>query len=179
MKAIRIKKHLFYGAFLLLVVFGVRFFKGGSSSDGSKNNLGIVTMSNRTYGMIKPEAVQNRNTGKIIDRIESEGFSIVAMKKMHMTKDLAEQFYAVHKEKPFFGELVESIASGPIVAFVLEKDDAITAWRELMGATNPADAAEGTLRKLYGTSIGNNATHGSDAPETAAAEIKLIFPELG
>jgi len=133
----------------------------------------------RTYGMIKPAAVKTGNSGKIIDRIEQEGFVIVALKKMDMTREMAELFYEVHREKPFFGELVDSISSGPIVAMVLEKDGAIAAWRELMGATNPADAAEGTLRKLYGISIGDNATHGSDAPGTAATEIQLIFPELG
>jgi nucleoside-diphosphate kinase len=132
----------------------------------------------RTFGMIKPEATATGKAGKIIDRIESEGFVIVGMKKMQMTKALAEQFYAVHKEKPFFGELVQSVTSGPIIALVLEKNGAILAWRELMGATNPEKAAEGTLRKLYGTSMTNNATHGSDAPETAASEIALVFPEL-
>ena len=132
----------------------------------------------RTYGMIKPEAVANGNTGKIIDRIEQEGFTIVAMKKMQMTKELAQLFYEVHSQKPFYSELVDSVASGPIVAMVLEKDGAIAQWRELMGATNPDEAAENTLRKLYGTSIGNNATHGSDAPATAETEIKLVFPEL-
>jgi nucleoside-diphosphate kinase len=132
----------------------------------------------RTYGMIKPGAIKNGHTGKIIDRIEQEGFTIVAMKKMQMTKELAELFYAVHRERPFFDELVESIVAGPIVAMVLEKDGAIAAWRELMGATNPDEAAEGTLRKLYGVNIGENATHGSDAPDTAASEVKLIFPDL-
>ena len=132
----------------------------------------------RTYGMIKPGAVKAGHTGKIIDRIEAEGFTIVAMKKLHMSKELAELFYEVHRQKPFFSELVESIIAGPLIAMVLEKDGAIAAWRELMGPTNPSDAADGTLRKLYGTSIGENATHGSDAPATAETEIRLIFPEL-
>lgn len=132
----------------------------------------------RTYGMIKPEAVANGNSGKIIDRIEQEGFNIVGLKKIQMSKELAQQFYAVHRERPFYDELVESMSSGPIVVFVLEKENAIAAWRELMGATNPDEAAEGTLRKLYGSNIGNNATHGSDAPATAETEIELIFPEL-
>ncbi|MBU1007651.1 nucleoside-diphosphate kinase [Candidatus Dependentiae bacterium] len=136
-------------------------------------------MEERTYGMIKPGAIKAGCTGEIISRIEKDGFSIVAMKKLHMTKELAELFYEVHRQRPFFGELVESISAGPVVALVLEKDGAIVAWRELMGATNPAQAAEGTLRKLYGTSIGENAVHGSDAPDTARTEIELIFPELG
>ncbi len=132
----------------------------------------------RTYAMIKPEAVSLGHSGKIIDRIESEGFKIVAMKKMEMSKDLASIFYEVHSEKPFYSELVESVSSGPIIVMVLEKDGAIAAWRELMGDTNPDNAEPGTLRKLYGTSITNNVTHGSDAPETAETEIKLIFPEI-
>jgi nucleoside-diphosphate kinase len=132
----------------------------------------------RTYAMIKPAAVEEGYSGKIIDRIEQEGFTVVAMKKMHMTKDLASIFYEVHSAKPFFNELVDSISSGPIIAMVLEKDGAIGAWRELMGATNPAKAEKGTLRQLFGTSITDNATHGSDAPETARTEIKLIFPEI-
>lgn len=131
----------------------------------------------KTYGMIKPEAVRTCKTGKIIDRIEQEGFKIASMKKMQMTKELAERFYEVHKEKPFFGKLVESIIAGPIIAMVLEKDNAIAAWRELMGATDPAKAAENTIRKLYGKNITHNATHGSDAPETAETEIKIIFGE--
>lgn len=129
----------------------------------------------KTYGMIKPEAVRTGKTGKIIDRIEQEGFKIAELKKMQMTKELAELFYEVHRAKPFFDELVESVIAGPIVAMVLEKDNAIAAWRELMGATDPAKADEGTLRKLYGINITQNATHGSDAPDTAESEIKIIF----
>ncbi|MCK4518074.1 nucleoside-diphosphate kinase [Candidatus Babeliales bacterium] len=132
----------------------------------------------KTYAMIKPDAVRAGNIGKIIDRIEKAGFNIVAMKKLQMTKDLAEQFYAVHSERPFYGELVDFITSGPVVGMVLEKDGAIVAWRDLMGATNPDEAAEGTLRKLYAEDIGKNAVHGSDATGTAETEIGLIFPEL-
>lgn len=132
-------------------------------------------MMERTYAMIKPDAVALGHSGKIINRIEEEGFTIVEMKKMTFTKALAEEFYAVHKERPFFGELVASISSGPIIAMVLQKENAILAWRELMGATNPALAAENTIRKLYATSFTANASHGSDAPETAAQEIALIF----
>lgn len=132
----------------------------------------------RTYGMIKPGAIKSGYTGDIISRIEKDGFAVVAMKKIQMTKELAETFYEVHRQKPFFEELVTSITAGPVIAMVLEKENAIAAWRELMGATDPAQAAEGTLRKLYAQSIGENAVHGSDAPETAQTEIALIFPEL-
>ncbi len=132
----------------------------------------------RTFAIIKPDAVQAMNSGNIINRIEQEGFTIVSMKKIHMTQSQAEQFYAVHRERPFFGELVSFMVSGPCVVLALQKDNAIAAWRDLMGATNPANAAPNTLRKLYGANVGSNATHGSDAPETAAAELALFFPEL-
>lgn len=132
----------------------------------------------RTFAIIKPDAVKAKNSGKIIDRIEQEGFEIVGMKKIHLTKEQAEQFYAVHNQRPFFAELVEFITSGPVVVMTLQKENAIKAWRDLMGATNPEQAEENTLRKLYGSSVGENATHGSDAPETATEEIKFLFPEL-
>jgi nucleoside-diphosphate kinase len=132
----------------------------------------------KTFAIIKPDAVKAKNSGKIIDRIEQEGFEIVGMKKTHLTKDQAEQFYAVHKERPFFASLVEFMTSGPVVVMTLQKENAIKAWRDLMGATDPAQAPENSLRKLYGTDKGENATHGSDAPETAAVEIKFFFPEL-
>jgi nucleoside-diphosphate kinase len=133
----------------------------------------------RTLAIIKPDAVKAKVVGKIIDRIEQEGFDLVGMKKLHLTKAQAEQFYAVHKGKGFFEELVTFMSSGPIVALALQKEGAIKAWRDLMGSTNAANAAPNTLRKLYATSITCNATHGSDAPETAAQEIKFFFPELG
>lgn len=132
----------------------------------------------KTYAMIKPDAVKAGNIGNIIARIEDEGFKILALNMMDMSEDLAKLFYEVHAQKPFYDDLVSFISSGSIVAMVLEKENGIAAWRELMGATNPEEAAEGTLRKLYGASIDNNATHGSDAPETAETEIKLIFPDL-
>lgn len=132
----------------------------------------------RTYAMIKPDAVNNKNIGEIISRIEQEGFTIIAMKKMQMTKDLAEIFYAVHREKPFFNELVDFVISGPIVAMVLERDNAIAVWRELMGNTDPEKASDSTLRNLYGMNISRNAAHGSDAPDTAETEIELMFPDL-
>ena len=117
-------------------------------------------MMERTFAIIKPDAVKAGNSGKIIDRIEQEGFNIVGMKKLHMSREKAELFYAVHAERPFFSELVEFMTSGPVIVMALEKDGAIAAWRDLMGATNPAEAAEGTIRKLFATSIGENATHG-------------------
>lgn len=135
-------------------------------------------MIERTFAMIKPDAVAAKNSGKIIDLIEKNGFTIVAMEKKRLSKDTVEQFYAVHNQRPFFGEMVESIISGPVIIMALEKENAILAWRDLMGATNPAQAAEGTVRKLFGTSIGLNAAHGSDASETAQQELALMFPQL-
>ena len=129
----------------------------------------------RTYAMIKPDAVAAGNSGKIIDLIEKNGFRIVAMKKLHMTRAQGEAFYGVHKERPFFNSLVTFMTEGPIVALVMEREDAIKTWRDVMGATNPANAAEGTVRKLYATSIERNAAHGSDAPETAAEETHFFF----
>ncbi len=129
----------------------------------------------RTYAMIKPDAVAAGNSGKIIDLIEKHGFRIVAMKKLRITKEQGEAFYAVHKERPFFNSLVTFMTEGPIVALVMEREDAVKQWRDLMGATNPANAAEGTVRKLYATSIERNAAHGSDASETAADETRFFF----
>ena len=132
----------------------------------------------KTFAIIKPDAVAAGNSGKIIDRIEQEGFKIISMKKIRLSKEQAEGFYAVHKEKPFFNDLTDFMSSGPCIVMALEKDNAILDWRKLMGATNPADAEEGSLRKLYGKNIDNNATHGSDAPETAAIELKYFFSDL-
>ncbi len=129
----------------------------------------------RTLSIIKPDAVKKNLIGKIVARFEEEGLRIAAMRKVHLSKREAEGFYAVHAERPFFGELTEFMSSGPAVVMVLEGDNAITRNREIMGATNPAEAAEGTLRKLYADSIGENAVHGSDAPETAAVEISYFF----
>lgn len=131
----------------------------------------------RTFAMIKPDAVKDGNAGKIIDRIEAEGFEIIGLKKIHMTKAVAEGFYAVHSERPFFKDLTDFMSSGPCYVIALKKENAIKAWRDLMGATNPAAAEEGTLRKEFGASIDNNATHGSDAPETAAVEVNYFFAE--
>lgn len=132
----------------------------------------------RTYAMIKPHAVAAGNAGKIIERIEREGFKIVAMKMTQFSPKFAEIFYAVHAARPFFGELVADISAGPIVALILEKENAVMAWRDLIGATDPAKAAEGTIRKLYAESVGKNAAHGSDADSTAALECALVFPEV-
>ena len=129
----------------------------------------------RTLSIIKPDAVKKNLIGKIVARFEEEGLRIAAMRKVHLSKREAEGFYAVHAERPFFGELTDFMSSGPAVVMVLEGDNAITRNREIMGATNPAEAAEGTLRKLYADSIGENAVHGSDAPETAAVEISYFF----
>lgn len=135
-------------------------------------------MIERTFAMIKPDAVQAHNIGNIINMIERNGFSILDIRMEHINKAKAEQFYAIHKERPFFGELVSFVTSGPVVLLALEKDNAVKAWRDLMGATDPKKADEGTVRKLYGASIGSNAAHGSDATETASFELGLFFPDL-
>jgi nucleoside-diphosphate kinase len=132
----------------------------------------------QTFAIIKPNAFADGNSGKIISRIYEEGFKIIGLKKLYMSKVESEGFYYVHKERPFFGELTDFMASGPCVVMVLEAENAIQKWRDLMGATNPADAAEGTLRREFGASLGENATHGSDAPETAAFEIGYFFAGL-
>ncbi len=131
-----------------------------------------------TFAMIKPDAVLAKNSGKIIDLIEQKGFEIIRLEKGHFETEHAQAFYDVHKDRPFFGELVEFVTSGPVIVMALRKENAIADWRKLMGATNPAEAEEGTIRKLFGTDISNNAVHGSDAPETAALEIGLIFPDM-
>ena len=129
----------------------------------------------RTLSIIKPDATGKNLVGKIIARFEEEGLRICALRKIHMSKRVAGGFYAVHKERPFFGELTDFMSSGPCVVLVLEGANAIARNREIMGATNPAEAAEGTLRKLYADSIGENAVHGSDSPENAAIEIAYFF----
>lgn len=129
----------------------------------------------RTLSIIKPDATGKNLVGKIIARFEEEGLKIAAVRKMHMSRPEAEGFYSVHSARPFFGELVDFMTSGPCVVMVLEGENAILRNREIMGATNPADAAVGTLRALYADSIGENAVHGSDAPETAAIETSYFF----
>jgi nucleoside-diphosphate kinase len=132
----------------------------------------------RTFAIIKPDAVAAHKTGQIIQRIEAEGFQIRAMRMVNLTAAEAEGFYAVHRERPFFGSLTRFMSSGPAVVMALEAPDAIKKWRTLMGATDPAKADAGTLRKEFGRSIENNATHGSDAPETAAFELSYFFPGI-
>jgi nucleoside-diphosphate kinase len=132
----------------------------------------------RTFAIIKPDAVQRRLVGKILARIEEGGFAIRGMRMQHLTKREAEGFYAVHRERPFFGGLTDFMSSGPAVVMALEAPDAIRKWRNLMGATDPGKAEAGTLRKEFGSSIEHNATHGSDAPETAAFELGYFFRGL-
>ena len=132
-------------------------------------------MAEQTLSIIKPDATKAGNIGNIIARFEAEGLRIAAMRKVHLSKREAEGFYAMHSARPFFGELTDFMSSGPCVVMVLEGENAIQRNREIMGATNPAEAAEGTLRALYASSIGENAVHGSDAPETAAVEIAYFF----
>ena len=135
-------------------------------------------MSNHTFTMIKPDAVRNGHIGNILQMTCNGGFKIVAMKYLHISRQQAEKFYEIHKERPFYGELTEFMSSGPIVAAILEKDNAVADFRTLIGATNPAEAAEGTVRKLYATSIGENAVHGSDSDENAKIEGDFFFSGL-
>lgn len=137
-----------------------------------------MSITNRTFTMIKPDAVKNNHIGAILDKIVAGGFKIVAMKYTQLTKQQASQFYAVHSERPFYGELTEFMSSGPIVAAILEKDNAVEDFRTLIGATNPAEAAEGTIRKMFATSIGENAVHGSDSDENAKIEGDFFFSAL-
>lgn len=132
-------------------------------------------MTNKTFTMLKPDSVEKGNIGAILEKINAAGFRIVALKLTQMTRRDAEAFYAIHNERPFFGELVEYMTRGPVVAAILEKDNAVEDFRSLIGATNPAEAAEGTIRKLYASSIGENAVHGSDSDENAAIESAFHF----
>ena len=131
--------------------------------------------TDRTFTMLKPDSVEKGHIGAILEKINASGFRIVAMKLTHMTTNDAKAFYEVHSERPFYGELVEYMTRGPIVAAILEKENAVEDFRTLIGATNPADAAEGTIRKLYAASIGENAVHGSDSDENAAIESAFHF----
>jgi nucleoside-diphosphate kinase len=135
-------------------------------------------MSNRTFTMIKPDAMKNGHAGAIIDRIIKEGYKIKALKMLKLSAEKAGEFYAVHKERPFYGELVDFMSSGPIIAAILEKENAVASFRELIGATNPAQAAEGTIRKLFATSVGENAVHGSDSDANAKIEGDFMFSGL-
>jgi nucleoside-diphosphate kinase len=134
-------------------------------------------MSNITFTMIKPEAVAEGNTGAILSRIEAAGFRISAMKKVHLSKERASEFYAVHSERPFYGELVDYMCESPIIAAILEKDNAVADFRSLIGATNPEEAAEGTIRAEFAESLAKNAVHGSDSDENANIEASFHFSD--
>ncbi len=135
-------------------------------------------MSNRTFTMIKPDAVQDGHIGNILAKINEAGFTIKAMKMTKLSKEKAGQFYEVHKERPFYGELTDFMSSGHIIAAILEKDNAVADFRKLIGATNPAEAEEGTIRKMYARSLGENAVHGSDSDENAKIEGDFFFSSL-
>jgi nucleoside-diphosphate kinase len=134
-------------------------------------------MTERTFSIIKPDATRRNLTGKVNAVIEDAGLRIVAQRRIRMSRQQAEKFYEIHKERPFFGELVEFMTSGPVVVQVLEGDNAVARYREVMGATNPANAAEGTIRKLYAESVGENSVHGSDSAENAKIEIAQFFTD--
>ena len=138
----------------------------------------MTQMTNLTFGIIKPDAVRAGKTGAIIQRILADGFKIRGLKLIHITRKQAEGFYAVHRERPFFGGLTEFMSSGPCIVMALEKENAVKSWRDLMGATDPAKADAGTLRKEFGGSVGENAVHGSDSDENAAIEIAYFFSRL-
>ena len=135
-------------------------------------------MSNKTFAIIKPDAVKNNFTGKIYNHILENNFKILSSKLIKMTKKHAEEFYKIHKEKPFYKELTNFMSSGQCMVLALEKDNAVEEWRDTIGSTNPKDAKEGTIRKLYATSLGENAVHGSDSDENAKKEIAFFFSEL-
>jgi nucleoside-diphosphate kinase len=135
-------------------------------------------MSNRTFTMIKPDAMNKGYAGLILDRIIKEGYKIVALKMTKLSPDKASEFYAIHKERPFYGELVQYMSGGPIIAIILEKNNAVADFRTLIGATDPAKAAEGTIRKLYAANVGENAVHGSDSDENAKIEGDFFFSGL-
>lgn len=137
-----------------------------------------MELTKLTFAMIKPDAVEAKHTGKIIDEIERNGFEVVRLQKVIISKELAEEFYAEHSERPFFAELVEFVTSGPVIILGLHKDNAIANWRELIGATDPAKAVAGTIRNSYGTSVGKNAVHGSADSESAVRELGMFFPDL-
>ena len=132
----------------------------------------------RTFTILKPDTVKAGNSGAVIERLEAAGFTIRGMKRLHLTKSQAEGFYSVHKERPFFGDLVKFMTEGPVIAMVLESDDAIIKLRKVMGATDPAKADADTIRKKFGTNIERNAIHGSDGTDTAAFEISYFFSQL-
>lgn len=132
---------------------------------------------NLTFAMIKPDAVESGKSGAIIAHLQEQGFQVRAMRLVRLTRPEAEAFYAVHRERPFYGELVDFMVSGPVVAMALESPDAVSAWRKAIGATDPAEAAEGTIRRKFAESKGRNAVHGSDSDENALREVAFFFPE--
>lgn len=138
----------------------------------------MCNMSNRTFTMIKPDAMKNGHAGAIIDKIIKKGFKVVALKQIRLDAEKAGEFYAIHRERPFFGELVSFMSSGPVIAAILEKENAVNDFRALIGATDPAKADEGTIRKLFATSLGENAIHGSDSDENARIEGDFFFSVL-
>ena len=177
------KKIIFKIIVFVLLVLGLIVFvnyylrpKHGKNVSDDKSKKGLIV--ERTCAIIKPDAVAAHNSGAIISIIEWNKFSILKMRKLQLTQKQAEEFYAVHKAKPFFAELVAHISSGPVIVLALEKENAIKDWRDLMGATDSSKAAPGTLRKMFAESITRNAVHGSDAPETALNELKFFFSDL-
>jgi nucleoside-diphosphate kinase len=135
----------------------------------------------RTLGIVKPDAVEHQKVGEILAMVEGAGLTLKAMRMVRLSRPQAEGFYAVHRERPFFGELIEFMTRGPVVVFAMEADGAVARWRKLMGATNPAEAEDGTIRERFGTNVGENAVHGSDSPDNARIEVNYFFPgfELG
>src|SRR6185369_4731477 len=165
------------GAFSWAYISLMGCIKAGAKVYLCDQNLQKV-MSNRTFTMIKPDAMKNGHAGAILDKIIKEGFRVVSLKMTKLSTEKAGEFYAVHKERPFYGELVEFMSSGVIIAAILEKDNAVADFRTLIGATNPANAEEGTIRKKYAASVGENAIHGSDSDENAKIEGDFFFSGL-
>ncbi len=166
--------------FLIFLAFGI--FYGGYRFSNLIHHTPAskkpISTSDKTVAIIKPGAVAAHNTGNIIHMIEQHGFTIVALKKITFTQQQAQKFYAAHKDRPFFNDLITSMTSGPSIVMILQKDKVIPAWRDVMGATDPKKANPETIRALFGTDVTNNAVHGSDWPESAAIEIHQLFPEL-
>ena len=164
-------------ALAAVLIIGLYYFSRQSNCCGECHMHGAHAVE-RTFAMIKPDAVAAGKADEIIQAIKDRGFTVVAQKETTIDEATAQEFYGAHKDKPFFSELVSFVTSGPTIVLALEKEHAVSDWRDAMGSTNPANAQEGTLRKLYGTDIGHNAVHGSDSSESAQQELKLFFPEL-
>lgn len=143
-----------------------------------KNSKKLHTNKEITLAIIKPDAVDEKHSGKIIDLIEQNGFEVLGLEKINLSKERAEKFYEVHKERPFFKDLVKFMSEGPVIVIALSKENAVAEWRNVMGGTNPEKAEAGTIRKLFGTNIQRNATHGSDSVENAKNEVKFFFPYI-